>query len=44
MVILVGPPASGKSTFGKKYLLPHNYVHVNRDTLGTVKKCLDVRL
>ena len=36
----MGPPASGKSTLVKRYFLPHNYVHVNRDTLGTQEKCL----
>jgi len=39
MVIMVGPPASGKSTFTKKYFVPHNYERVNRDTLGTAAKC-----
>jgi bifunctional polynucleotide phosphatase/kinase len=40
IVLLVGPPASGKSTFVKKYFLPHKYTHVNRDTLQTQEKCL----
>ncbi|GFO18904.1 polynucleotide kinase 3'-phosphatase [Plakobranchus ocellatus] len=40
MVLLVGPPASGKSTFRQRYLEPHGYITVNRDTLGTVEKCL----
>ncbi|XP_022101659.1 bifunctional polynucleotide phosphatase/kinase-like [Acanthaster planci] len=40
LVIMVGLPASGKSSFVKKYLLPHGYVHVNRDTLTTPAKCL----
>jgi len=39
MVITVGLPASGKSTFTKKHFVPHNYVRVNRDTLGTAAKC-----
>jgi bifunctional polynucleotide phosphatase/kinase len=38
MVIMVGYPGSGKSTFVKKYL--PNYVYVNRDTLKTKAKCL----
>ncbi|GFS01631.1 bifunctional polynucleotide phosphatase/kinase [Elysia marginata] len=42
MVVMVGPPASGKSTFRKRYLEPHGYVAVNRDTLGTMEKCLKV--
>ena len=40
VIILQGWPASGKSTFAKRYLVPHGYVHVNRDTLGTPAKCL----
>jgi bifunctional polynucleotide phosphatase/kinase len=42
MIINVGLPASGKSSFTKKYILPHNYEYVNRDTLKTPKKCLAV--
>ena len=44
MVIMVGCPASGKSTFRKRYLEPHGYVAVNRDTMGTMQKCIKVRL
>ena len=40
MVIFVGSPASGKSTFWKNYL--PDYVRVNRDTLKTREKCLKV--
>lgn len=40
MVVMTGPPASGKSTFSKKYFLPYGYVHINRDTLKTQDKCL----
>lgn len=40
MVVMIGPPASGKSTFTKKYFLPNGYVHINRDTLKTQEKCL----
>lgn len=40
MVIMVGAPATGKSTFRKRYLEPHGYVAVNRDTMGTMQKCL----
>jgi bifunctional polynucleotide phosphatase/kinase len=40
MVILVGCPASGKSSFSNRYLVPLGYVRVNRDTLGDQNKCL----
>jgi len=40
MILFVGPPASGKSTFYKKHLQPNRYIHVNRDTLGSIKKCV----
>ena len=41
MVILVGSPASGKTTFCKKYLLPcGKYEHINRDILKDMKKCI----
>jgi bifunctional polynucleotide phosphatase/kinase len=38
MVILIGPPASGKSTFTKLYY--PSYIHINRDTEKTDAKCL----
>lgn len=40
MVVLVGMPASGKSTFAKRFFLNAGYVHINRDTLKTPQKCL----
>ncbi|CAD5115702.1 DgyrCDS4649 [Dimorphilus gyrociliatus] len=40
IVVMVGPPASGKSTFSRRNFKDHNYVIVNRDTLGTADKCL----
>ena len=42
LVVMVGCPASGKSTLRKKYLEPHGYVAVNRDTMGTFEKCCKV--
>lgn len=41
-MVLVGRPASGKSTLRERYFQPHGYVTVNRDTLGTKEKCIKV--
>ncbi|KAI8384401.1 polynucleotide kinase 3 phosphatase-domain-containing protein [Radiomyces spectabilis] len=40
VIVFVGYPASGKSTFAEKYLIPHGYVYVNQDTLKTRNKCI----
>ena len=40
MIIMVGVPGSGKSTFAKKYIVPHKYGIINRDTSKTIPKCL----
>ncbi|RDD38009.1 Bifunctional polynucleotide phosphatase/kinase [Trichoplax sp. H2] len=42
VVLLIGRPASGKSTFAERYFVSAGYVSINRDTLQTQKKCLDV--
>lgn len=39
LVVMVGYPASGKSTFSKTFLKSHGYDVVNRDTMGTPAKC-----
>lgn len=39
IVLSVGCPASGKSTFSKRHFEPAGYVIVNRDTLKTPAKC-----
>jgi DNA 3'-phosphatase len=39
LIVFVGMPGSGKSTFAKKYLEPHGYVIVNQDTLKSRKAC-----
>lgn len=42
VVIMVGGPGSGKSTFVNDVLLPKGYVHASRDKLGTWQKCVKV--
>jgi len=39
MIILVGSPSSGKSSFCQKYLIPKGYEWINRDTLKNPTKC-----
>lgn len=36
IIIFVGSPGSGKSTFYKRLLQPLGYVRINQDTLKTV--------
>ncbi|CAF1099352.1 unnamed protein product [Rotaria sordida] len=40
IIVMCGLPASGKSWFVKKYILPHKYEYVNRDVLGTWQQCV----
>ncbi|KAK5584261.1 hypothetical protein RB653_005869 [Dictyostelium firmibasis] len=40
IVISVGFPASGKSTFAKKYFGPAGYEIINQDTLTTKERCI----
>jgi bifunctional polynucleotide phosphatase/kinase len=40
VIICVGMPASGKSSFTKKIFEPNGYVRVNQDTLKTKEKCV----
>ncbi|TCD67649.1 hypothetical protein EIP91_012159 [Steccherinum ochraceum] len=40
IVLFVGYPSLGKSSFYRKHFLPAEYVHVNQDTLGNRNKCI----
>ncbi|ERL92654.1 uncharacterized protein F21D5.5 [Dendroctonus ponderosae] len=40
VIVMVGGPGSGKTSFVKDSLLPNGYIHVNRDKLGTWQKCV----
>lgn len=40
IIVMVGFPASGKSSFCKKVLIPAGYVRVNRDELKSKEKCI----
>lgn len=42
LVMFVGPPAAGKSTFFRKNLEPLGYERVNQDQLKTKEKCVKV--
>lgn len=40
LIIIVGYPGSGKSTFARKLEREYGYACVNRDTLKTWQKCV----
>ncbi|EJU05701.1 PNK3P-domain-containing protein [Dacryopinax primogenitus] len=42
IVLFVGPPASGKTSFFRKHFEPFKYQHVNQDTLKTRAKCMQM--
>lgn len=42
MVLFVGSPGSGKSTFYSKHLKPLGYIRINQDTLKTREKCFKI--
>lgn len=42
IVLFVGPPASGKSSFYRRHFAPHQYEHINQDTLHSRERCMKV--
>ena len=40
VIVLIGSPGSGKSTFTEKILIPKGYIRINQDTLKTKEKVI----
>ena len=41
VVVFVGFPAAGKTTFYKTVMEPEGYIHINRDILGSWQRCVN---
>jgi len=44
IIINVGFPGSGKSTYASENILKHGYIHINQDQIKTNKKCTDMMI
>jgi bifunctional polynucleotide phosphatase/kinase len=42
LVLFVGFPASGKSTFARQHFVPAGYYYINQDTLKSKEKCVSM--
>jgi bifunctional polynucleotide phosphatase/kinase len=40
LVVFLGFPCLGKSTFFRRHFAPAGYTHINQDTLGSRSKCM----
>ncbi|KAJ3281482.1 hypothetical protein HK104_011446 [Borealophlyctis nickersoniae] len=40
VIVFVGSPASGKSSFARRHLISRGYIYINQDTLKTRDKCV----
>jgi bifunctional polynucleotide phosphatase/kinase len=42
LVLMVAPPAAGKTTFFQRHFAPLGYIRINQDKLGTRDRCIKV--
>lgn len=40
IIVFVGCPSSGKTTFAAQYFIPYNYAHISQQALKTKQKCI----